>query len=102
MNFPRRGEVYRVNLDPTIGTEIAKTRPALIISNDTGNQYSERVTVAPITSNAGCARDWDGSLPSAWQRWIAQFASVCPSERASYPFTAPTVIPLVICSWRTM
>ena len=50
MRFPKRGEVYRVSLDPTIGTEIAKTRPALIISNDIGNQFSERVVVAPITS----------------------------------------------------
>ncbi|MBI3979234.1 MAG: type II toxin-antitoxin system PemK/MazF family toxin [Chloroflexi bacterium] len=50
MSFPRRGEVYWVNLDPTVGTEIAKTRPALIISNDIGNQYSPRVIVAPITS----------------------------------------------------
>ena len=50
MKFPRRGEIYRVSLDPTIGTEIAKTRPALIISNDIGNQFSERVVVAPITS----------------------------------------------------
>ena len=50
MNFPRRGELYWVNLDPTIGTEIAKTRPGLIISNDIGNQYSDRVIVAPITS----------------------------------------------------
>ncbi|MCC7262344.1 MAG: type II toxin-antitoxin system PemK/MazF family toxin [Candidatus Latescibacteria bacterium] len=50
MKFPKRGEIYRVSLDPTIGTEIAKTRPALIISNDIGNQFSERVVVAPITS----------------------------------------------------
>jgi mRNA interferase MazF len=50
MTFPRRGDIYRVNLDPTLGTEIAKSRPALIISNDVGNQYSERVIVAPLTS----------------------------------------------------
>lgn len=50
MSFPQRGEIYWVNLDPTVGTEIAKTRPALIISNNTGNQYSDRVIVAPITS----------------------------------------------------
>jgi mRNA interferase MazF len=47
---PRRGEVYWVQLDPTVGTEIAKTRPAVVISNDVGNQYSERVIVAPTTS----------------------------------------------------
>jgi mRNA interferase MazF len=48
--YPLRGEVYWVALDPVVGTEIAKTRPALIISNDIGNQYSSRVIVAPITS----------------------------------------------------
>ncbi len=50
MSFPRRGEVYWVSLDPTIGTEIAKTRPGVVISNDIGNQYSDRVIVAPISS----------------------------------------------------
>jgi mRNA interferase MazF len=47
--FPKRGEIYWVN--PTIGTEIKKTRPALIISNDAGNEISSRVVVAPITSS---------------------------------------------------
>ncbi|HWE61953.1 MAG TPA: type II toxin-antitoxin system PemK/MazF family toxin [Chloroflexota bacterium] len=51
MTFPRRGEIYWVNLDPTMGTEIAKTRPAIIISNDIGNEHSARLIVAPITSS---------------------------------------------------
>lgn len=50
MSFPRRGEIFLVSLDPTVGSEIAKTRPGLIISNDIGNRYSDRVIVAPITS----------------------------------------------------
>jgi mRNA interferase MazF len=50
VTFPRRGEIYWVALDPTIGTEIAKTRPGLIISNDIGNQHSGRVIIAPISS----------------------------------------------------
>ena len=50
MKPPRRGELYWANLDPAIGSEIAKTRPALIISNDIGNQYADRVIVAPISS----------------------------------------------------
>ncbi len=49
-NYPRRGENYLVNLDPTIGAEINKTRPAVIISNDLNNKYSETVTIIPITS----------------------------------------------------
>lgn len=50
--FPRRGDIYWVNLDPTIGTEINKKRPAMIISNDAANEFSKRVIVAPITSQA--------------------------------------------------
>lgn len=50
-NFPKRGEIWLVSLDPAIGGEIKKTRPALLISNDINNQFSETVTVIPITSN---------------------------------------------------
>lgn len=50
MTFPRRGEIYWVRLDPTLGTEIAKTRPAVVISNDVGNRHAEHLIVAPLTS----------------------------------------------------
>ncbi len=46
----RRGEVYWVNLDPTVGTEIQKTRPALVVSPDDMNTALPRVIIAPITS----------------------------------------------------
>ncbi len=52
MNRPKRGDVYWVNLDPTIGNEIRKKRPAMIVSNDSANSVASRVIVAPITSNA--------------------------------------------------
>jgi mRNA interferase MazF len=47
---PKRGDVYVVALDPTQGSEIAKTRPAVIIQNDIGNRFSDVTIVAPITS----------------------------------------------------
>ena len=53
----KRGEVYWVNLDPTIGTEIKKTRPALIVSPDDMNISLPRVIIAPLTSKGqalGC------------------------------------------------
>ena len=50
MILPKRGEVYYVNFDPTIGVEIRKTRTALIIQNDVGNAYSQATIVAAITS----------------------------------------------------
>ncbi len=45
-----RGEVYWVNLDPTVGTEIQKKRPALVVSPDDMNTALPRVLIAPITS----------------------------------------------------
>jgi mRNA interferase MazF len=39
-----------VNLDTTLGTEIRKTRPCLIISNNIANEYSPQITLVPITS----------------------------------------------------
>jgi mRNA interferase MazF len=47
----RRGDVVVVNLDPTIGVEIKKTRPAIVVSNDSINQFSQLVVVVPLTKN---------------------------------------------------
>jgi mRNA interferase MazF len=46
----RRGEIHLVGFDPTIGHEIQKTRPAVIIQNDVGNRYSSLTIVAAVTS----------------------------------------------------
>lgn len=46
----KRAEVYWVNLDPTIGSESKKTRPGVIVSNDSQNMVGQRVIVAPLTS----------------------------------------------------
>lgn len=53
----KRGDVYWVHLDPTRGTEIRKTRPALVVSPDDMNEILPRVIVAPLTSKGqplGC------------------------------------------------
>jgi len=47
----RRGDVVVVNLDPTIGVEIKKTRPAIVLSNDSINHYSQLIVVVPLTKN---------------------------------------------------
>ncbi len=47
---PWRREVYWVNLDPTMGSESRKTRPALVVSNNAQNHASKRVIIAPLTS----------------------------------------------------
>ena len=81
---PKRGDVYWARLDPTVGAEIAKTRPALVVSNDTGNQYSSVVTIAPLTS-AASERNYpfevrvpeaEGSLPRASTVLLNQIRTV--------------------------
>src|SRR5919199_1023806 len=47
----KRGEIYYANLSPTVGSEIDKRRPVLIVSNDTNNRAATTVTILPITSN---------------------------------------------------
>jgi mRNA interferase MazF len=46
-----RGSVWWVEFDPAVGSEIHKTRPAVIVSNDTANKFLARVVVIPLTSN---------------------------------------------------
>lgn len=50
MKTIRRGEIWRVRFDPIEGSEIGKTRPALVLQNDIGNRYAGTTIVAAITA----------------------------------------------------
>ena len=69
--FPRRGEIYWVALDPTVGREIRKTRPALVVSPDEMNQTLGTVVLAPITSTV---RDFPTRYTIRLQRKTASIA----------------------------
>lgn len=58
-SFPRRGEIYWCRFDPSEGTEMKKTRPCVILSHDAGNEWSNQVIVAPITSSAKNVRSFE-------------------------------------------
>lgn len=58
VNLPaaRRGDVWLTRLDPTVGNEIRKTRPCLIVSPDAMNRFLGTVMVVPLTSGSSSAR----------------------------------------------
>jgi len=60
----KKGDVYLVNFDPTIGSEVKKTRPAVIVSNDVNNANSTIISITPITSNVSRIFSFEVELPA--------------------------------------
>ena len=65
----RRGEIVRVSLDPTRGSEASKTRPAVVVSNDAANAAATRlgrgvITVVPVTSSIERSYPFQVLLPA--------------------------------------
>lgn len=61
----KRGEIWFADLSPTRGSEIAKQRPVLIVSNNANNRASSTITVLPITSNVTRVYPFEVFLPAA-------------------------------------
>jgi mRNA interferase MazF len=60
----KRGEVFLVNFDPTVGAEARKTRPAVVVSNDVNNTHSPIISISPITSNVTKVYSFEVEIPS--------------------------------------
>ena len=63
----RRGDVFRVKLDPAHGTDIRKTRPAVVLSNDSCNIYVTRMIVLPVTSNVSSLFPGEAMIDIQWR-----------------------------------
>jgi mRNA interferase MazF len=61
----KRGDVFLVNFDPTVGAEAKKTRPAVVVSNDINNAHSPIVSISPITSNITRIYSFEVEIPPA-------------------------------------
>jgi len=60
----KRGDIYFAELSPTRGSEIAKRRPVIIVSNDANNRVASTVTVVPVTSNVSKVYPFEVFLPA--------------------------------------
>jgi mRNA interferase MazF len=60
----RRGDVYLVQLDPVVGSEVGKTRPAVVVQNDLANRSSPTVTLIPVSSRADRIFPFQVRLPA--------------------------------------
>jgi mRNA interferase MazF len=64
MALIKRGEVFLVNFDPTIGAEAQKTRPAVVVSNDLNNLHSPIISIAPISSSVSRIFSFEVEIPA--------------------------------------
>jgi len=75
----KRGDVVVANLDPTMGVEIKKTRPVIVLSNDSINQFSQLVVVVPLTKNTAHLSPSHAIIPKGVARLT--FASKVVTEQ---------------------
>ena len=77
----KRGEIYWVSLDPIIGSETGKTRPALVIQNDLANRSSPTVTVIPITSRFDRVYPFQVRIPAGEGGLAREGKALCEQVR---------------------
>lgn len=63
MALIKRGDVFVVNFDPTLGAEAKKNRPAVVVSNDINNAHSPIVSITPVTSNVRRVYSFEVEIP---------------------------------------
>lgn len=78
----QRGEVWWVEFDPALGSEIRKTRPAVIVSNDAANRHLSRVVVVPVTSSTGRQYPGEALVTIAGQSSKAMADQIMAADKA--------------------
>jgi mRNA interferase MazF len=78
----KRGDVWWVEFDPAIGSEIRKTRPAIVVSNDAANRNLSRVVVVPLTSSTGRQYPGEALLSVNGQNSTAMADQIMAADKA--------------------
>lgn len=86
----RRGEIWLVDLDPVLGDEANKTRPAVIVTNDGANAAARRrstglVSIVPLTSNVAAVRPFHVLLPAGESGLRSDSKALCEQLRVVSP-----------------
>ena len=77
----RRGDVFLVNLDPVVGSEVGKSRPAVILQNELANRTSPTVTVVPISSSVERIFPFQVRLPKGEGGFEREIKVLCEQIR---------------------
>ena len=77
-----RGEVWWVEFDPSVGSEIRKTRPAVIVSNNAANRHLARVVVVPLTSNTDRQYPGEAVVSIDWKNSKAMADQIMAADKA--------------------
>lgn len=78
----QRSEVWWVEFDPAVGSEIRKVRPAVIVSNDAANRNLARVVVVPLTSNTGRHYPGEAVVTAAGQNSKAMADQIMAADKS--------------------
>ena len=78
----KRGEVWWVEFDPSVGSEVRKTRPAIIVSNDAANRNLARVVVVPLTSNTSRQYPGEATVQIGGQSSKAMADQIMAADKA--------------------
>lgn len=68
---PKRGQIWWINLDPTVGSEISKQRPCVVVSHDPINQLRRTPVVVPLSNAPKCFPPVVVAMPSAGSDSVA-------------------------------
>lgn len=77
----KRGDVFWVNLDPVVGSEVGKTRPAVVVQNEAANATAATVTIIPLSTKVGRVYPFQVHIPAGRAGLDRESKALCEQVR---------------------